>query len=283
MRSERGDDCSGLVAMTGLEDLKVVANIYDFMARIRDLRGDSTEPLWYRGVSKANYSLVPTLYRVGEGQSVQDVLRGEAAILDQFKLRSIPFIGNHPESDWEWTFLMQHHGVPTRLLDWTENPFVAAYFALSRVKSHVGGQEDFSDAAVWVLKPNSWNRRSLAHISYNGGILSTADSNLSSYGPGSGNTAMNNYPLAIYGAHNSPRIVAQRGTFTVFGQMMDAMELIRDKGDFPEDCLIKIVLPTDALVELKRSLTDLGITASVVFPDLDGLARELCWSFGYGG
>ena len=63
-------------------------------------------------------------------------------------------------------FFMQHYGVPTRLLDWTENPFVAIYFALVSM-------EDIKnvDAAIWMCDPVAWNRAALEHISFNGAVL----------------------------------------------------------------------------------------------------------------
>ncbi len=64
----------------------------------------------------------------------------------------------HDESQsklkWEWYFLMQHYGAPTRLLDWTGNPLVALYFAI--VDQEVHGKN--RDAAVWVFDPWEWNK-----------------------------------------------------------------------------------------------------------------------------
>ena len=93
---------------------------------------------------------------------------------------------------------------------------------------------------------------------------------------------MNNEAVAVYGTHNSPRIVAQRGVFTMFGQNMSPMERVFEDHAFPDNALMKVVVPADSLSELRSSTFAIGITESVVFPDLDGVAREIKRQFGYG-
>ncbi len=172
---------------------------------------------------------------------------------------------------------MQHFRVPTRLLDWTENPFVALYFALTSVS-----QEPDVDSAVWMLDPVAWNRKSLDHITFKGGVLSTDDSRLEYLKPGAQDEMMNADPIAIFGFHNSPRIVAQRGVFTIFGTDTDSLENIYAKRDYPEDCLLKVRLPKDDKPKLLASLFQIGFTHSVIFPDLEGLAKEMKNFFEFG-
>ena len=176
---------------------------------------------------------------------------------------------------------MQHFGVPTRLLDWTENPFIGLYFALTAAVNPVGGGDPAADAALWVLDPKLWNQHALQHMSYKGGPLSIFDDLLKGYGPRQLYDPMPAHPVAIYGVHNSPRIVAQRGAFTIFGKNNDAMELMYDRGSFPVGSLLKISIPKDQIRNLTQSVFNIGYTAAVLFPDLDGLASEIKHHYGF--
>jgi len=198
-------------------------------------------------------------------------------MLSRFRQRSVPFMrAPLRDDDWERLFFMQHFGIPTRLLDWTENPFVAMYFALTSQPA-----DATADSAVWILDPVAWNRKSLDHISYNGGILSVEEGLLDTYKPGAELDDMNTDPLAIYGFHNSARIVAQRGVFTIAGKDTRHMEETYSANDYPADCLVKVRIANAERAPLRRALFDIGFTHSVIYPDLDGLAKEMKDFFGF--
>lgn len=129
---------------------------------------------WFRGVSREDYQLVP---RIGRGvasavQSVERFLNLERLTLDRFKLRARPWLDHVPSDDWEWLTLMQHHGAPTRLLDWTTNALVALFFACCENEGEFGrvyarspavpaadmSTHPFKIAAVGVVDP--------VHMSY---------------------------------------------------------------------------------------------------------------------
>jgi hypothetical protein len=120
-------------------------------------------------------------------------------------------------------------------------------------------------------------------MSFEGTVLSPGDETIKSYKPAPKFDGMQNQPVAIYGAHNSARIVAQQGVFTIFGRDTTPMEQIFRKGGFPAGSLTKIIIPRSAIVRMRRSLLNNGITESVVFPDLEGLAREIKRVFGFEG
>lgn len=194
------------------------------------------------------------------------------------------------DGDFRSMFYMQHYGVPTRLLDWTSNPFIALYFALSSAKKDKHGNHS-EDAAVWVLDPVAWNKRSLDAMGHaDRGPLSLSDVSVGGYQPrklqqgqlaASDLNAVHVMPAAILGVSNNARMFAQKGVFTVFGKDIRAMEVQYDKEAFPVDSLVAINIPKAAIKELIERLINIGYTDSVSFPDLHGLAMEIKRTYGF--
>ncbi len=241
--------------------------------------------LWFRGTGKSIYKLSPSIHRHPALSTPESVIELETKIIDRFNQRAVPFLNTalDRKNDWEVLFFMQHYRIPTRLLDWTENPFISLYFALTTAEYEVVGKkkEYKDDAALWVLDPVVWNRESLKGFSYKEGILSVEDSFVNSYKPRTAFGSIPQKPVAIFGTHNSPRIVSQRGVFTVFGKELQSMEDTYISESFPQDCLMKLVFPKAKINSLLQSLTSLGITDSVVYPDLEGLSKEIMRFFKF--
>jgi hypothetical protein len=256
----------------------------DYLAIIEDRQSQAPHSLWYRGCGSASHSLLPSLYRHPKMKTAETFADLEKQLMTRFRQRSIPYHNRSLADDWDALFFMQHYGVPTRLLDWTENPLIALHFALmgARYKLSTKGKPVFENqAAVWMLDPVKWNHEALKHQTYEGGVLTPDDDALKGYRPVPKFSGMHNHPVALYGAHNSARIVAQQGSFTIFGRSTDPMESVVASEAFAEDCLIKVVIGKGALARMRKSLLNHGITESVVFPDLEGLAREIKRVFGF--
>ena len=192
----------------------------------------------------------------------------EKRLVSRFKQRSIPFHDSHMRDDWEWLFLMQHYSAPTRLLDWSESPLMALFFAVTS-SAHILGAGSIPkfkyDATVWMLSPTLWNIKAvdLNLKRYSGDILSTDEPNAKAYEPFVDVNMMKTIPIALYGAHNSQRIVAQRGVFVCFGKDTRPMEKIYQTGRFPANSLLKLIIRKKRLPAFHTALMNLNLPAGV--------------------
>jgi hypothetical protein len=263
-------------------ETRSVATLRDYMQEIEELMSAEV-PLWYRGCGRSSYRLVPSLYRHPTISDVQRLIKLETEIMQRFRERSAPYGSDPPigSTDWELLFVMQHFGVPTRLLDWTENPYMGLFFALTASSYDYDTQSADEDAAVWVLRPGEWNSNALSDISHPAQILSLANDTLQSYEPSADSQYMRVVPVAMFGIYNNPRIVAQRGVFTIFGKDSAPLEEVYARSDYSETTIVKLELPAAAIGQLRKSLFSIGITDSVVYPDMAGLAVELKRFFGF--
>jgi FRG domain-containing protein len=109
-------------------------------------QNESTWGPWFRGQSNADWALRPSLYRYFPLR--RNIRALEDEIRQEFAVRAPSLGTERPQNSWEWYFLMQHCGAPTRLLDWTESALIALFFA---VKGKGIGRP--KDAAVWILEP----------------------------------------------------------------------------------------------------------------------------------
>jgi hypothetical protein len=262
-----------------------ITSLRDYTELLEGLMGGDTQ-LWYRGAGRSAATLIPGLYRHPTISDAGELIEMESKLIQRFRERSILYEERSPLQEeglipWQYLFLMQHYGVPTRLLDWTENPWIGLYFAVTGAKIHPTTLEAEEPACVWILNPGPWNAMSLTDISFPEEVLRLPDEALKPFAPNADPSYMRNTPVAMYGLHNSARIVAQRGVFTIFGDSTNPMEDHFSAGAHPDDTLVKALLPEDAVHSLQTSLLKIGITDSVVYPDLGGLAKDVKRQFGF--
>ena len=101
----------------------------------------------FRGVPDSSYQLIPA---IGRCKAVNEKAHHyyEKTIFEEFKQRAVRYMSHEPRSNFEWLFLAQHYGIPTRLLDWTESPLVALFFACEKFPDKEG--------AVYKIVMNKW-------------------------------------------------------------------------------------------------------------------------------
>ena len=169
-----------------------------------------------------------------------------------------------PMDHWEWYFLAQHFGVPTRLLDWTESSLFALYFA---VRERQSGDEG-GNAAVWILDPQWLNGK--AGVGPNlliPGKESDPWLPTNERGPIKATA-----PIAISPSHIAMRVAVQRSQFVLFG--LNPSGLV-DLESVQDSRLKRIDILGGAAQPLLDELKLCGIYETTLFPDLEGLAREL--------
>jgi hypothetical protein len=227
----------------------------DFIRRIREARDQlgNPVPVWYRGQAKVSYSLTPSLLRY------QDGLSKEQKLFDDYE-QSAAHLQGQKDNQWDLLNDMQHYGVPTRLLDWSDVLGIAVAFAL------FDSNDDDVDSAVYVLNPLALNELSgLKEIKR---ARSDPDFGYKAV-YWQGRPFSPNLPIAVDGIFNSDRLRAQRGVFTVHGR--DAKSLDQQV----PSVVRKVVLPAVVKSEAREFLEHANLNAFSIYPDIVGMAQHI--------
>lgn len=201
---------------------------------LRHINGFS-DVFFYRGLSDISYDLIPAAGRFGiADESTQKQF--EQQLLSDFRLKAPLYSDVSPENDLEWMILAQHHGIPTRLLDWSFNPMVALFFAVENAKE--------TDAVIYESYKSSGQ---LNPVSYSD-IFSEAV--FTQIIP---NRTLNRY------AH-------QESLFTICPKpsQPDYTKIYR-----------KFVIPCESKKLIRWKLRRIGITRAFIYPGLDSLAHDI--------
>jgi hypothetical protein len=164
-------------------------------SELDDAVGKLTRSALCRGVSDSKYQLLPSLFR---GKKAADLSLQERSLMWVFKTQARARLSSLPTSELEWLVLAQHHGLPTRLLDWSLSPLVALFFAVQ--------SEAPTDGAIYVLDREKFKREEDIALK----TLKAA--------------------IAFFPSHVSPRIAAQSGMFTVHpldGQPLEGHDILK--------------------------------------------------------
>jgi hypothetical protein len=231
---------------------------------------------WLRGVSNKDYPLEPTLLRSNDSvltqynQNRDTLLWLESYMLSRFRSAGQRLVEVLPKSHLDWVFLMQHHGLPTRLLDWSKNGLTALYFAVRR--------QSKNEAAVFVLDPRTLSERcGLGRSIADPMNKATRDRYIDEYLRLSyAHVPREHYPIPLIPPQISDRLAAQHSRFTLHtnrtGTLADFMRKTRTA-----DCchLKRLTIPINISKAIHRTLRLTGATQPDILPGLDSLATDI--------
>ncbi len=228
---------------------------------------------WFRGVNNAALSLMPGAYWRANYNELDTLL--------QFSQEGRAFADIGEVDDWKTYYLAQHNGVPTRLLDWTENLITALFFATD-------GWSGTTTPCVWIIRPCMVNQLSLG---WSGLISPERNAELNAWMPtpiSAGSQKVTSKdgkwvydsanPISLYPRKNNARLIAQQGTFTVHGTQripLDSWILDKARADHPKIvCKIKFSRKMKCATVMSE-LSDLGLRRSTIYPDLYNFVLQM--------
>ena len=263
---------------------------------------------YFRGQTKlvsAGYELKPSIGRYGHllEKSFRERDELEREVLEVFSNHLVTHVQHLPRTEWEALAIAQHHGLPTRFMDWTTNPLVALYFAVRETKTD--DDDKPMNSAVYVLisdpqRYTDFNRKQQPAVKPVKDLATTPPTSATGYeefgveglepkegeqappGPTEATDAdekseISTQPPApspfeitenviYHPPHISPRLRAQDSVLLACQQPFEALE--------ERDCL-EIIIRHDAHDDIRRRLEQYGVFDRQLFPDLDGIARWL--------
>ena len=220
----------------------------------------------YRGMESAEFDLTTTLVRLGG-----DYPRHEEDLLRNFRKYAHKQAAMG-DSTWYWLSLAQHHGLPTRMLDWTYSPFVALHFATAEIDLFD------TDGVIWCVDYMSTRKflpRKLSDILeqedtnvFTADMLGQAARTMREFD----DLSRDDYVVFMEPPSLDERIVNQYALFSLMSSPSANLEEWLNK--HPE-CHRRIIIPASLKWEIRDKLDQANITERVLFPGLDGLSSWL--------
>lgn len=239
-----------------------IKSVSDLLTNLKSDLNQVKGPVWYRGHARESWELIPSLFRP-ENQNFT-----ELELLREFKQDALLLVEFEPKTPIEWLFVMRHNHMPTRLLDWTENPLMALHFALFN-NSEMDAAEN---GVLWMLSPLELNSLT---SSVKGDVLPSFEEDrfdLSQWTPekfSDPREKVEHKPIAFLAPRNSARMQAQQSVFTIHHKLKISLE------DGDSKFVWRYIIPKDKKKDILNELHLLGINIFQLFPELDRIFDKI--------
>lgn len=225
---------------------------------LKSIHGE--QPIWFRGQENSQWPLIASIQR-------GSLYQKETFITNDFYIYVNQIEDDMPEkTDYAaWMSLMQHYGLPTRILDWSSSPLIAGYFALEK------NREEKNDSCIWVLIPQKINmQEGFGEYVYPIDAYTIQQMLAPAFHPDfETEDRFKDKIIACHSVEKNLRMYSQQSSFTVHNSRR-RLEDICDS-----EILFKFVIPCQYKQEIYESINILGISTSFIYPDMEHISKDI--------
>lgn len=238
-----------------------INSIDDLIEEIRKLKSIyGKQTIWFRGQENSEWHLEPSIHR-------GKLLEKENYVTNDFYIYVNQIEDNAPSKDnyAAWMSLMQHYGLPTRILDWSSSPLVACYFALEK------NREESNNSCIWVLIPRKINiQEGFGEYVYPIDAYTVQQMLMPAF---KDKVVLEDKfvdkIIACHSVKKDLRMYSQQSSFTVH----NSLRKLEDICD--EETLYKFIIPQSCKEKMYESVNILGISTSFIYPDMEHISKDV--------
>lgn len=238
-----------------------VNSLDELLQVVKELTEEYGSRIWYRGQADRSWELVPSIQRGLYSKT-------ENYITNDFYIRAKQVMNDPPakENYAAWMSVMQHYGMPTRLLDWSMSPLISAFFATEKYKEH-----ENTDACIWVLFPRMLNElQGFGSFVMPNDAYSVQQMLIRAFKDHANIDAkFEDKIIACCSTEKDLRMYSQQAAFTVHNTEKRLLEVCNDK------MLFKLIIPSERRAYFLSSLDYFGINQMFIYPDVEHIANEI--------
>jgi hypothetical protein len=233
---------------------------------------DRSTFILYRGQG-GDFPLLPKIAR--DNRHGTDILEVERDMLREFRHNAGSYVGTLPQTDPDLLALAQHHGLETRVLDWSQNPLAALWFAVEGAPKKKPKKDRITRKRLGKKMTKDW-------ANYLDGVVWRFDVEKESIMRDTNFDPFNTQTTKVFRPNNvTSRIRAQAGWLTVHKYLDEKKKFINFEFQKSYSTLLKkLIIPPDLFEPFRRKLHELGMNRSTLFPDIDHLCQHINWFCG---